>query len=103
MTVALDATLRTHRLDIVAVRVDQERGEIGRAVIGPRPGGAIVTAAGFRALAVKFSDRGVIGGAKRNVGAGDRPVVPIEPQRRLALGSKSRAVVVAGAQDIAER
>src|SRR5579863_579079 len=71
--------LRTHRLDIVAVGIDQKRGEIGRAVIGPRPGRAIVAAAGLRAGIVKLPDRGVIGTAERNVGAGDRPLVPIEP------------------------
>src|ERR1700694_2060755 len=38
--------LRANRLDIVAVGIDQERGEIGRAVIGPRAGGAICAASG---------------------------------------------------------
>src|SRR5947199_8289571 len=41
-----------HRLDIVAVGVDQERGEIGRAVVGPRSRAAIVAAAGFHAFGV---------------------------------------------------
>ena len=40
--------LRAHRLDIVAVGVDQERGVIGRAVIVARARAAIVAAAGLR-------------------------------------------------------
>ena len=65
--------LRTHRLDIVAVGIDQERGEIARAVIGARAGGAIVAASGLRSLRVEFLDRGVVGRAKRNVRAGYAP------------------------------
>ena len=63
-------TLRAHRLDIVAVGIDQERGEIARAVIGPRAGAAIVAAAGLQSLSMKLLDRGVVGGAERDMGAG---------------------------------
>src|SRR5712671_4918428 len=42
-----DGRLRTNRLDIVAIGVDQERREIGRAVIDPRAGPAIVAASGL--------------------------------------------------------
>ena len=59
-----------NRLDIVAVGIDQERGVIGRAVIGARAGAAIVAAAGFQALGVEFLDRGVIGCAECDMGAG---------------------------------
>src|SRR5258706_13177349 len=41
-------TLRAHGLDIVAVGIDQERGEIARAVIGPRAGAAIVAPSGLQ-------------------------------------------------------
>src|SRR2546425_4576856 len=93
--------LRTHRLDIVAVGIDQERGEIARAVIGAGAGGAIVAASGLRSLRVEFLDRGVVGRAKRNVRAGSGwPLVRIKPQRRLALGPKTRAGSVARAQDV---
>src|SRR5258708_5000522 len=44
--------LRANRLDIVAIGVDQERRKIGRAVIGPRAGLAIVAASGLDALCV---------------------------------------------------
>ena len=43
---------------------------IGRAVIGARAGAAIVAAAGLQALGVEFLDRGVIGRAERDMGAG---------------------------------
>ena len=59
--------LRTNRLDIVAVGIDQERGVIGRAVIGARPGAAIVATAGFQAFGVELLDRGVIPGAERDM------------------------------------
>ena len=62
--------LRANRLDIVAVGIDQERGEIGRAVIGARAGAAIVAAAGLQPLGVEFLDRGVVGRAERDMGAG---------------------------------
>ena len=84
--------LRANRLDIVAIGIDQERRKIGRTVIGPRACPAIVAASGLDALGVEFPDRGVIGGAECDVGPGaDRSSVQIEPKRRLALGSKSRA------------
>src|ERR1700731_2594252 len=96
--------LRTNRLDIVAVGVDQERGEIGRAVIGPRTGGAVVTAAGFGARAVKVPDRRMIGGAERDMGArAGRSLVRIKPQCRFALGPETCAALIVRAQDVAER
>src|SRR5882757_3106718 len=84
--------LRTHRLDIVAVGVDQERGEIARAVILAMTGLAIVTAAGLEALGVKLLDRGVIRRAEGDVGAAvGLAVVRIEPERGLALGAETGA------------
>src|ERR1700716_3567136 len=96
--------LRANRLDIVAVGIDQERREIGRAVIGPRAGTPVVAASGLYALAVKFLDGSVIGRAERDVGAcTGRAVTQIKPKRRLALGPKTRARVVARAQYVSER
>src|SRR6266404_6944884 len=96
--------LRAHRLDIVAVGVDQERGEIAWAVIGPRAGAAIVAASGLQSRAVKLLDRGVVGRAERNMRAGrGRPLVGIKPERWLALGPKTRAGSVARTQDVPER
>src|SRR5580704_2971241 len=84
---AAHANSRTNGLDIVAVGIDQERGEIGRAVIGPRAGPAIVAAAGLDALAVEFLDRSMIRRAERDMGAGGalKTLVQIEPERGLAL------------------
>ena len=91
-------------LDIVAVGIDQERRKIGRAVVGPRAGASIVVASGLDAVCVKFPDRRVIGRAERDVGAcRGRPVVGIKPKRRLALGPKARACVIARTQYISER
>src|SRR5260370_289702 len=96
--------LPAHRLDIVAVGVDQERGEIARAVIGARPGAAIVAASGLQSVGVEFPDRWVVGRAERDVGAGKGwPLVRIEPERRLALGPKTRAGSVARTQHVSER
>jgi hypothetical protein len=58
------------RLDVVAVGVDQERGEIGRAVIRARAGAAIVAASGAQPGGVKFLDRGMVGRAERQMRAG---------------------------------
>src|SRR5512140_3287315 len=96
--------LRANRLDIVAVGIDQERGVIGRAVIGARAGAAIVAAAGLDALGMELPDRVMILRAKGDVSAGGRrALMRVKPQRGLALGPKARAVLVFRAQDIAER
>src|SRR6185369_15969841 len=60
-------SLRTNRLDIVAVGIDQERRIISRAVIGARPGAAIVAASGFQAFGMKLLDRRVVFGAERDM------------------------------------
>src|SRR5665213_2370610 len=87
--------LRTHRFDIVAVGIDQERGEIARAVIGPRAGRTVVAAAGFQPGGVKFLDRGVVGRAERDGGAGAAwSLVQVEPQRRGILGPEPGAVAL---------
>src|SRR5258708_18722544 len=96
--------LRTHRLDIVAVGIDQERRKIARAVVGPRAGGAVVAASGLDALGVELRDRGVVGRAERDMGAGAlETLVQIKPERRLSLGPEARAGLVARTQDMAER
>ena len=59
--------LRTNRLDIVAVGIDQKRRVIGRAVIRTRPGAAIVAAAGLQALSVELLDRRMILSAERDM------------------------------------
>src|SRR3954451_14596147 len=68
--VGVASTSRAHRLDIVAVRVDQERGIIGRAVVGAQARAAIVAAAGFQALGMEAFDRGMVGRAECDMGAG---------------------------------
>jgi hypothetical protein len=74
-----------------------------RRIIGARSGGAVVAAARFHPLGVKFPYRGVIGRAECDVRAGAGwPLVQIQPKRRLALGSEARTTRVARAQDIAE-
>src|SRR5258708_36609722 len=90
------AYLRATRLDIVAVRVDQERGVIGRAVIGARSWAAIVAAAGLQSFGMEFCDRSVVGRAERDMGAGaGRAFVQMQPERGLALGAKAGAGIVA--------
>jgi hypothetical protein len=99
----MTAVLRADRLDIVAVGVDQERGVIGRAVVGARSRAAIVAAAGFQALGVEFLDRGVIRRRECDMRAGAFGVLgEVKPQRRLAFGSKARAAVVARTQYVSE-
>src|ERR1700676_3293727 len=96
--------LSTHRLDVVAVGIDQERGEITRAVIGPRSGGAIVAASGLQSLSVEFFDRRVVGRAEGDVGPrSGRPRMRIKPERWLALRAKTGAGIVARAQHISKR
>src|SRR5262249_19896603 len=94
----------THRLDIVAVGVDQERRVIGRAVIGARARRPVVAAAGLDALRVEFLDGGMIGRAKRDMRAGAfETVLRMEPQRGLALRAEPCAVLVLRAKHVAER
>src|SRR5450631_1392133 len=92
-----------HRLDIVAVGVDQERGVVVRAVVGARTGLAIVLATGLEARAVEGADRGVVGSAEREVrAAAFQFLLRVEPQRRRAVRSKACSALVARTQDIAK-
>src|SRR5258708_13703485 len=87
--------LRANRFDVVAVGVDQEGGEIARAVIGPRAGGAVVTASGLHAFGVKFLDCRMIGCAELDMGpVPAKTLVQINPERRLALGPEPPPAVV---------
>src|SRR4051812_6753557 len=96
--------LRAHRLDIVAVGIEQERREIGRAVVVAMTGGAVVATAGLQALGMKLFDGGMVGRAERDMGAIIlQALVQIEPERRLALRPKTCAVLVLRAQHMAER
>src|SRR6185437_6810973 len=97
-------SLHTHRLDIVAVGVEQERGVIGRAVIMPVASGAVVAAAGLQSLGMGFLDRGMVLCAEGDMGAGVlETLVQMQPQRRLTLRPEARTIVVFRAEYIAER
>src|SRR5882757_2281920 len=86
----------THRFDIVAVGVDQERGKIGRAVILAMTRLAIVAAAGLQARGVKLLDRGMVRRAEGDMGAAiGLALVQMQPERGLALGAKTGAGIVA--------
>src|SRR5436305_6306476 len=96
--------LRTHRLDIVAVGIDQERGVVARAIVRARTGRAVVATAGLDALGMEFPDRGVIGSTEGGMRAfALLPLVQIKPERRFILRPEARAIVVARTQDITER
>src|SRR3954471_24379581 len=95
--------LRANRLDIVAVRIDQKRRIISRAVILPCPGAAIVAAAGLQALGMEFRDRGMVRRAERDMRTGARALVQMQPERGFALGAEARAGIIARAQHKAER
>src|SRR5664279_5220512 len=95
--------LATDSLDIVAVGIDQESGEIARAVVRARAGATIVAASRFHPLGVEFPDRGVIGRTEGDMGAcAGQAFVWIEPQRRSALGPEACAGLVARTQDISK-
>src|SRR6266700_3986791 len=103
-TAELVASLRTHRLDIVPIGIDQERREISRAVILAMTRRAIVTTAGLQAFGVKPLDRGMVGRAEGDVGAVSGFVfVQMQPECGLALRPKARAIVVARTQHVTER
>src|SRR6202011_3294288 len=81
-----------------------ERGEITRAVIGPRSGGAIVAASGLQSLSVEFFDRRVVGRAEGDVSpCTGRPRMRRKRAPRLALRPKTAAGIVARAQHVSER
>src|SRR5581483_9182721 len=101
---AMTAFLRAHRLDIVAVGIDQECGVISRAIVMAMAGRAVVAAAGLEAFCVEFLDRGMVGRAERDMRAlALQALVQVKPQRRLALGAEPRAILVFRAQHEAER
>src|SRR6185437_2925247 len=80
LTMTEGTSLRTHRLDIVAVGIEQERGVVGRAIVMAMSGRAVVAATGLQALGVKLPDRGMIRCAKGDMRAGVfQPLVQIEP------------------------
>src|SRR5689334_10608890 len=79
-----------HRLDIVAVGVNQKRGIVGRAIVGSISGRAVVAAACLDALRVEFLDGRMVRRAEGEVGAAIfRILVRIEPQRGFDLWSKT--------------
>src|ERR1700759_4242905 len=59
-----------NRLDIVAVGIDQKSGVVALAVIRPRAGAAVVSAAGLQPRRIKAIDAGAVLGAKRDMRAG---------------------------------
>ena len=56
-----------HRLDVIAVRVEDEGGVVVRVVFGPETRLSIVTAAGRQGRAVKGVDRIPVGGGEGDV------------------------------------
>src|SRR6185437_9731720 len=99
-----DGRLGAHRLDIVAVGIDQEGCEIARAVVGPRPGGAVVAASGLESGGMEFLDGRMAGRAERDMrAAAGPPLVEIQPERRFALGTEACARRIARAQHIIQR
>src|SRR5947207_11805814 len=90
-----DGVSAAHRLDIVAVGVDQERGVIGRAVVCARARRAVVAAAGLEAFGVKFVDRGMVGCAERDMRTGGLEILlKIEPERGFALRPETCSVLI---------
>src|SRR6516165_10790583 len=82
-----------HRLDIVAVGINQERGVVGRAIVGSISGRPVVAAACLDALRMEFLDGCMIRRAEGDVGAAIfRILAQIKPQHGFALGSKTCAI-----------
>src|SRR5579885_3797588 len=72
-------------LDAVAIGVDEVRGVVAGAVVGPKPGRAIVAASGCQAGGVKTIDGVAAGGREAEMQArpgirGDGPVRGADPQ-----------------------
>src|SRR4051794_39974774 len=91
----MEAGLRTHRFNIIAVRIEQECRVVSWAVIAAMSGCAIVAAAGLQALGVKRLDRGMILGAECEMRArAVQPLVEVKPQCRFALRAETRTALV---------
>src|SRR5436853_6057891 len=84
------------RLDVMAVRIEQEGGVVAGTVIGAKARGAVVAPAGCQALGVEA----IHGRAARRTesdvrGAAHGTLVRIQPQGRLALWTETGIAVAA--------
>src|SRR5207247_1818791 len=88
----------TNGFDVVSVGIDQEGRVIGRAVVAPKAGCAVVTATGGEPCCVKFVDRCAIAGAESDVNPARARSGRIKPKCRFSARSKPRARRVFGAK-----
>src|SRR5687768_4400378 len=72
--------LLADRFDVVAVRIDEERGEVAGAVVGAQPGLAVVLAAGLEPGGMEALDRFAVLRAEGDVRAARRLLLLVKPQ-----------------------
>src|SRR5688500_13414204 len=96
--------LHADRFDVVAVRIDQERSVIVRAVIGAQAGTAVVASTGLQAIGVEAIDLRATHCPQCDMRPGRLFTRrSVEPQRGCAARTQTGAGVVARRQLVAER
>ena len=84
------------RLDVVAVRIEDEGGVVVRGVLRAEAGGAVVRSSGGDGRDVERVDRGAVVALERDVRPADRPATPdpeVESVRIRQVRERSRLLV----------
>src|ERR1700733_9377492 len=86
---AAGGSFQAHRLDVVAVRIEQERRVITRAIVLTHARRAVVAAARLESVAVEPVDGGTAGREGPQANQGKRQLrIGGEPQRVTTVGTK---------------
>src|SRR4051794_26604607 len=80
------------RLDVVAVRVEDEGAVVSRVIVGAYAGGAIVLAAGGEGGGVEGVHRRAVGRGEGHVGGGLAPAAAADPEERTLVAVAGEAV-----------
>src|SRR6185312_4160088 len=98
------ARLAVHRLDVVAVRIEQKGRVVGGPIIPPRSWRAVVAAADRKTGPVKGIDRGAIASPERDVDRTRRlRRLRQQPKSRRSFGTESRGRLIRTCEDMSQR
>jgi hypothetical protein len=87
----------THRFDVVTVGIEHEGTIVGRMIVRPQPGRAVVFSARRNRRAIKGIDRRAILGRNRNMDAAIEAAFAADPEIRLVIDPETGGWCVASA------